>query len=301
MVTTQYVCKQFLRHKGLQGLKGSSISTYSNKINAYFIPYLPNLFLRITEKKIYKLVECLTGKLDRKTIIDIIRLLNAILKFAKEKKYIRRVIKIPCPSIRKKEITVLTELEQKTLESYLLNHLNHFNFGVLLVLYTGLRIGELSALQFNDIQNKVLKIERTLQRIKNPSEFASNKTIIVIDVPKGGSMRKIPLNPFILDIYSKIEKTKLDNYILTGNENFIEPRNIERKFENILNKCNIGHKEFHALRHSFATNCVKAGFELKTLSEILGHSNTSITLEYYIHSDFDFKIMNMKKLKPKVS
>lgn len=88
-----------------------------------------------------------------------------------------------------------------------------------------------------------------------------------------------------MNIYNKLPNKNIIGYLLTNTNKYIEPRSIERKFEKILRACNIDNKKFHILRHTFATKCVRLGFNIKTLSEILGHSSVKITLERYVHSD----------------
>lgn len=295
--TTEKLCQEFIFEKQLKGLKVSSIAGYMAKIERYVIPNMPKYIRKTKDKDVYALVEKCSKTLSRKTAIDVISLLNGILKFAYGKKYIKTHIEIPKPSKRKREITIFNDEEQIILKNYLLNNIDNFHYGVLLVLFTGMRIGELSALKFGDVQKNVLNINKTLQRIKNIDSTSSKKTTINIDLPKSdSSIRRIPIKDNILVKLLKSLKGIDSDYLLTGNENFIEPRTIERKFKRILDKCHIERKKFHSLRHTFATNCVKAGFEMKALSEIMGHASTSITFEYYVHVDFAFKEKNMKKL-----
>lgn len=296
-IKTEILCEKYLEEKSLRGVKDSTIANYKGKVETHILPNIPNKFYKIKEEHVYSLIHSLSNKISRKSLKDIIILLNGILKFGKEKNYIKRCIKVPCPTVCKTEIIVFTEKEQKVLEEYLIRNLNHFNFGILLTLYSGIRIGELSALIYKDINNSVISISKTLQRIKNITDMGENKTIIVIDTPKSeSSIRKIPLVQPLLEQYNKICIENKEMYLLTGNDKYIEPRTIERRFERILKECGIEHKKFHVLRHTFATNCVMRGVDIKVLSEILGHSNTSFTQKYYVHLDFLFKSESMKKL-----
>jgi len=194
---------------------------------------------------------------------------------------------VPYPKQIKPKIEILSEQEQTQLKRYLCSHLNYFTFGLLLARYTGIRIGELSALKHSDISTDgVLHISRTLQRIKNLDKHAKSKTNISIDTPKShASIRDIPIPKFIMKLYQTLPNIKPDSYLLTNSEKFIEPRNIERRYKTILKKARIKTKTFHILRHTFATEWVRLGFDHKTLSEILGHNSVKITLDRYVHSD----------------
>lgn len=294
--TMAYVCERYLLDKQIQGVKPSTLSNYRTKIENHILPNFPVSIRKLNNETVYNFTQELIDKVSSKTLRDIIVLLNNILSFAFNNGYIRTQLKATCPSVQVKDIEIFTKGEQERLESYLMKHIDFFNFGIFLTLYTGIRIGELSALKFSDISGDLIYINKTLQRI--PLLDAETKTQIVIDKPKTKkSVRKIPLHQKIIDYSQKLNFPDKESYILTGTSHYIEPRTVERKFKKILKKCAIEQKNFHLLRHTFATNCVKCGFEIKTLSEILGHSNIQITLNYYIHSDIDFKRVNIQKLE----
>jgi len=195
------------------------------------------------------------------------------------------------------EMPCLSELEQKTFESYLLLDTDYEKLGLLFALKCGLRLGELCALRFKDIDidSMTLSVNKTLQRIKNTDYLAETKTKIIIDTPKSQkSIRVIPLPSNLCKI---IRRLYIENaYILTGNSSFVEPRTMQYKFKGYLAQCNISDYNFHALRHSFATKCVQLGFDLKSLSEILGHSSVKFTIDRYVHSDIEQKRIQMEKL-----
>ena len=216
---------------------------------------------------------------------------------------------------------VLTIEEQKELVDYLQKDMDACKFGVLLALLTGIRIGELCALKWDavSVEGKCLRVNKTMQRLKNTEEGGA-KTKIVIDVPKSeASVRSIPLTDYAIELISKMqedfyhintmprhgessdgEKASLkleDAYILTGTEHYMEPRALQYRFGKYAKKCGLTDVHFHTLRHTFATRCVEVGFEVKSLSEILGHSSITITLERYVHSSMDLKRNNMSKLE----
>ena len=194
---------------------------------------------------------------------------------------------------------VLTHDEQSSLIRTVLNDMDLYKFGVLLSLYTGIRIGELCALKWEDmcLSDSVLKIRRTMQRIQESDGNTIRKTKIIITVPKSKcSVRLIPLPSFISDIAQQFSNSP-QAFILTGDsERFVEPRTMQNHFKSLVAESGIERANFHVLRHTFATRCVEVGFEIKSLSEILGHSNVNITLNRYVHSSFELKSSNMNKL-----
>lgn len=193
---------------------------------------------------------------------------------------------------------VLTPSERESLIGILMEDMDSFKFGVFLVLYTGIRIGELCALQWKDIDfaRATLKVRKTIQRIQNTDSHATSKTKIVISEPKSkSSIREIPLTSSIMEIAWKFVSFP-DSYILTGTGRYIEPRTMQNHFKLYVKQSGISDANFHALRHTFATRCVEVGFEIKSLSEILGHASVNITLNRYVHSSFELKRSNMSKL-----
>lgn len=193
---------------------------------------------------------------------------------------------------------VLSQSEQEILLKVLTDEMDRYKFGVLLSLYTGIRIGELCALQWEDfcISQSTLRIRKTMQCIQDLGNGSISKTKIVITEPKSQcSVRDIPLPSFIIDIAIPfISNSK--SYILTGNDRYIEPRTMQNRFNRYVKESGIDDANFHALRHTFATRCVEVGFEIKSLSEVLGHANVNITLNRYVHSSFELKHSNMNKL-----
>ena len=289
----------FIDNKRLIEVKDSSISTYSYTFNSIFLPYLPNETMDLDENHVLCIYEYLLKNLSRKTVVDKLNLLNDFLKFLFSKNYIDNIYSIPVPKKKKVKINIFNSNEQKILIDYLIKNMTHCNFSILLALKTGLRIGELSALQVKDIKSNCIKVTKTLQRIKNFNTKINKKTIIKIDTPKSeSSIRNIPIvDPHLILLFNNLYKGLPSNsYLLSGSANFLEPRAIERRFENILKTCNINHKNFHILRHTFATNCIKNKMEIKALSSILGHSSVYTTYDLYIHLDYDTLVFEMEKM-----
>ena len=217
-----------------------------------------------------------------------------------EVNYVPTVIEIP---FQQGQIKILSANEENKLIHYLKSHFDLTALGILLSLFTGLRIGELCALKWSDFSfsNKEFHVQRTMQRLHNLDENTERKTSIEIGTPKSpSSIRKIPIPEELIKI---LEETYADDaYVLSGSKDkFVEPRTMENRFKSILKKCGIAKINFHALRHSFATKCVELGFDIKSLSEILGHANVTITLSRYVHPSMKLKHANMNKLNKFIS
>ena len=201
--------------------------------------------------------------------------------------------------LNKPTVKGLTSVQSNKIKNYLINNIDYVNIGILISFYTGIRIGELCAIKFSDIsfETNTMHINKTMQRIQN-FKGAKYKTDIIISSPKSEcSIREIPIPQFILDLVTKYDFYKRDAYLLTGEvDKFIEPRTLENKFNKIASICNIENVTFHMIRHTFASNCIEAGVDVKSLSEILGHSSVNITLNRYVHSSMQIKKINMEKL-----
>lgn len=191
----------------------------------------------------------------------------------------------------KAKVVYLTKYEQETLEYYLRDKNDVRALGILLCLYTGIRLGEICGLKWEDVDfiNRSITIRRTVQRIKNTDANSKAKTKKIISTPKSdASKRTIPIPDFLYDLLLKY-KSNNDYYILTNSLSFKDTRVFEKYLENTLKKCYIRNLNFHVLRHTFATRSIESGMDVKTLSEILGHSSYHITLDIYVHSTIDQK------------
>lgn len=278
-------------------VKKPTISTYVRKFDAYIMPSLGCLNLEeLTITCISSFIYELMNTLSSKSVIDIKTILQSILAFAYKQNFIDRKIEIPAPPHIRKNIETFSNAEQRKLIEYIQSNMNNRYFLVLLGLGTGMRIGELCALKYKDIK-KICNIRYTVQRIKN-LETDNPKTVLHIGSPKSRlSVRQVPLNNYMIDSFRGIYDKKLDNcYILTGTTECSEPRNLERVYEKLLCECSIEYKKFHTLRHTFATNALIAGMDIKTLAEIMGLS-VKVLISTYIHTNIEQKIKSMEKLK----
>lgn len=241
-------------------------------------------------------MERLDAGLAPQSVNAILTVLHSILKYG------HRQYQLPLPEIiylscEKKEMRVLSQEEQKKLVSYLMNDLDICKLGILVALYTGIRIGELCAMKWEDIEGDRIHVRRTMQRLKKEN---GDGTELHIGAPKTKtSIRTIPLPSFLIEKIETFRRPELEqSYFLANHpDDILEPRTMQYRFQNYLKEAGINKANFHALRHTFATRCVEAGFEIKSLSEVLGHANVQTTLNKYVHSSFALKQANMDLLK----
>ena len=282
-------------------IKESTYSNYSNIISNHIIPELGQIKISNLNNKIiqdYLITKYKNGRLDgkgglsNKTIRDIIAVIKSSLKYAIKEEVIDNInLDFIYPKICSKEkIYTLSKEDQNKLTSYIKANPNIKNLGILLALYSGIRIGELCALRWEDIdfKNNILHINKTLQRIyiKDDKEKISK---IIITTPKThNAEREIPISKCFANIL-KTYKNEPNAYILSCSDKWIEPRTLRRYFNRISKKANINSINFHGLRHTFATNCIKLGIDYKTVSELLGHANVNITLNLYVHPQMSQK------------
>jgi integrase len=291
-------------------LKESSYVKYVNLVNNHIKPILgeytltgiTNTALNDFAGKILKSGRCNSESgLSEKTVKDIMTIIKASLRFAREEALLPNVnIHINLPREKSKEMRVLSKEEQAVFEKYLCADIDECKLGVLLCLYTGLRVGEICALKWSDISlpERILTISRTMQRVQTLDTATSAKTKVLITDPKSdSSIRTIPLPDCLLDMLAQFCSMHPTAYFLTGDtEKFVEPRTYQNRFKTYIVGSGIRDANFHSTRHTFATRCVEVGFEIKSLSEILGHANVNITLNKYVHPSFDLKRSNMNKL-----
>ena len=288
-------------------VKESTLVKYQNLLSTYLLPYFRTKSLSyITNDTVevycnYLLTE--GGKkgtgLSSKTVTDIISVLRNILKFASKTRegFSSDIISV---QIKKstKEMKILSRNEQEQLSKYLYSHLDNRNIGILICLFTGIRLGELCALRWEDISlnEKTIYVHQTMQRIQDKSS-SNKKTKVIITTPKSScSIRTIPIPDNLIMIIQQIFIQK-EGYFLTGSkEKFVEPRTMQNYFKKVLKESSLHDVNYHCLRHTFATRCIEFGFDVKSLSEILGHASVTITMNRYVHPSMEVKREQMQKL-----
>lgn len=284
-------------------VKESTYVKYISVVEKHIIPKLGGCNVQALSSVLIEQFEheLLKENFSPKTVRDILIILRSILKYTnKHFPGEMQTLEIAYPKDTKKEMRVLTKDEQTRFVAYLLSDMDECKFGVMLALLTGLRIGEICALRWNDVllEEGIIRIAATMQRIKNLDPNEESKTKVVISTPKSdNSARLIPLTKYAEELCCSWQAGNPDAFVLTGNpERYIEPRTLQYRLEHYTKECDLEGVHFHVLRHTFATRCVEVGFEIKSLSEILGHSSPRITLERYVHSSLELKRDNMNKL-----
>ena len=220
---------------------------------------------------------------------------NQILTFA-NRKYALSISALRLPPVKsgKKPVETLSKTEQASLFACTTSRTDRFRTAIRFCLYTGVRLGELCALKWSDVDCKgmTLTVNRTVQRIAVSGQ--PTKTILLESDPKSeSSKRTIPVTTEILGLLDGLDKKQ--PYVFGGDKP-LEPRTMQYRFQNILREAAVGSRHFHILRHTFATNCVESCMDVKTLSEILGHSSVKITLNRYVHPTMDSKRRQLGRL-----
>ncbi len=233
----------------------------------------------------------LQGKgLCNKTINDILIILNMILSFASEE-YEVHMPKIKYLREEHKKTRCLSVFEQKQLIDYLKEDIDIHKFGTLLAMYTGLRIGELCALKWEDISGGTISVTKTMTRVK-----VKEKSEVIITPPKSNS--SVRVLPYPLELVKYYNMFKSEGYVLSNKRLvFTEPRYLQMAFSCYVKDCGLKDVTFHTLRHTFATRCIEAGVDAKTVSELLGHADTKITLNRYVHPSFELKQNSIDKMQ----
>ena len=282
-------------------IKESTYANYSNNIFNHIIPKLGNYYLNELNHRIIQdfLLELSkngrkdnNGGLAEKTIKDITIIIKGSIKKGINEDKIKHIeLTFNYPKDNKEnKLYVLTKREQNKITNYVLENINSRNIGLLISLYSGIRIGELCALKWEDVDFKknCLTINKTIQRVYIKDKNKNISKVIITTPKTKNANREIPINKDFLEILKKVKSDK-KHYILTGNEKYIEPRTYRKYFNKVLDELKIKHFNFHSLRHTFATNCISLGVDYKTVSELLGHANVNITLNLYVHPRYSQK------------
>lgn len=283
-------------------VKNSTYMKYRNSINKHIIPKLGSFDIKIldnnlVQKFINQKLSAEKCSLSPKSVRELVNIIKNTLAYAGNYGF-QSKCKCELLIVRNsfKPIRVLNKNEEKALLNTLESDTDIFKLGILISLLTGVRIGELCALRWEDVDFKecVITVNRTMQRVQ--VEGKDNKTEIIITTPKtNASIRQIPIPKMLVD-YVIGFKSSNDQYILTNkNGNYIEPRVMQYKFKKYIQIAGISDANFHALRHTFATRCIEAGVDVKVLSEVLGHSKVNITLDRYVHNSIDYKKDNIER------
>ena len=284
-------------------IKESSYFCYQTKIKVHIIPYFKKIkYCKVDLQIMNRFIQDkINEKLSNKYISDMIVMMKTAAKWAENiYGYRNRIINVQAPKVRRKDSVLLSGDEDKKLQRYLLDNMDNTSLGIYLTVFTGLRIGELCGLKWSDIdiEDSVLHVRRTVQRISASDK--KSKTAVILSTPKTvNAVRDIPLPEFLSEILKK-NRGRETCFVLSGSDRIVEPRCMTNRFKKHLKKAGVSSVNFHSLRHLFATRCLQSNFDIKTLSEILGHANAETTLHIYAHSSMDRKKSCMSLLVPAV-
>lgn len=289
--------------------KDSTKLKYSFLINQHINPELGELPIskidsfKITQFFNKKLQE---GRLDKSGGLEpsylkvMVSILKSVIQFAVEQKYCNPIkISFHVPKPPKRELVILDQKDQIRLENEIVKECTLTGLGILLSLNAGLRISEICALRWEDINlsQNYISVRHTISRVPATDDTGTAKTSLVMETPKTyASLRDIPIPLRLVPVLKKMKSSAISEYVVSDRKTFISPRTYEYRFHKLLAAYDIPKINYHALRHTFATRCIEVGIDIKTLSELMGHSNVSITLNTYVHSSMELKRQQIEKL-----
>lgn len=296
---------EWLTHYIKPSSKQRTFEQYSRVAQIHILPYLGDIELTdLTPFVLQKFITDLTTNGNKRTgkglspnfVKTILSVIQNSLKTAHLVGYLPEYSanKIKRPKIVEKQVECFSIQEQKKIEEAALSAKKDKYRGIVLCLYTGLRIGELLALAWNDIDfdKNILSVKKTCH-----DGNENGKRIRIIDTPKTeNSRRQIPLSKTLVKMLKDMKKKSNCEFVIADGEKPVYIRSYQRSFELLLKKLKLPHKGCHSLRHTFATRALECGMDVKSLSEILGHKNATITLNRYAHSLWEHKAEMMNKL-----
>lgn len=290
-------------------VKKSTVYRYEYLIERHILPILGGYKItEISTSVINSFLEdkMKNGKLDGKGGLsaDYVKAMSNIIKMViefavSEELCLPLKSKISRPIEEKDDIPILSHEDQAKLKAYIDNNMDLTGLGIIISLYAGLRIGEVCALTWNDIDLRlgIIHIRHTVARIKQNDCFERNGSKLILDKPKTkSSQRDIPISSILMPYLCAAQRNATSEFVVSDKDQFISPRTYEYRYHRVMQKSVIDDVNYHALRHTFATRCVEADVDIKSLSEMLGHSNVSITLNTYVHPSMDLKRKQLEKL-----
>ena len=287
-----------------KNIKESTYNKYTDFLNKHILPRFGKMVMRLINEQAleaFAAAKLSSGRLDGagglspKTVADMLSVVKQVFRYAK--------ISMPEIKVRNPapQMAAFSANGQQRLTTILFQDMDLYKLGVLICLHTGIRVGELCALTWKDIdlRENVLRIHSTMQRLQDHSLSTAAKTKIIVTAPKSQcSVRDIPLPGTLVNLLRKFARGQNpDAYFLSGSKSVVvEPRAMQYRFKSYLNQAGVAAQPFHALRHTFASNWVERGLEVKCLSQILGHSSVKITLDRYVHTSMDLKRSQMEQM-----
>lgn len=284
-------------------LKKTSINKYEDILRQYILPAFGDTELSdVTNQRLISFANDLLTKggtknqgLSPATVAEILSAMNGIRVYALKRDY-TVPFSVECVNLKREtaDIRVFSMEEQEQLVRYLQENMDLSALGILICLFTGIRLGELCALKWEDINlaERKISVSKTMQRIRVSTAKGSKTEVRILEPKSANSARVIPLPDMIAGLLEKYHTP--ETYLLTGSRyRFVEPRTMQNRFKRMVAACGIQDANFHATRHTFATRCVELGFDVKSLSEILGHGSVAITMNRYVHPSMALKRENM--------
>ena len=274
----------FTEREQKRKLTESTVSRYRYMVRRYIQPQLGAAPLyTLTEERVAAFYQRLQGQgLSPKSARDAGVLLRAILRTATKRGCFCTGINAELPVCKKRQVEIFTEPEIVRLAHHIVDEPDLTGLGILLALNSGLRLGELCALRWSDIDLHAgfLRVEREVQRL-----YEKGCTKLIVQPPKSeSSLRRIPLPADILSLLAAHKpKTAGSVCLLTGTAAPLEPRTMQNRYRALLKRAGVPYRNFHALRHTYATRCIEQNVDVKSVSEMLGHSDVRITLQTYVH------------------
>lgn len=288
--------------------KGGTIVKYDYLIEKHILPDLGNYSMNALSPSVinqFLLRKLENGRIDKSGglsssyVRTLTIIIEAAIKYAVELNLCSICVgSITKPAISKKVPPILDINQQALLEQHALSDLTPSNAGILLSLHTGMRIGEVCALRWDeiDMDNRVIHVKHTIARV--PDTENAGKTKLIVDTPKTpSSNRDIPISSKLFPILCRVKERSCSDYVISNTVSFTNPRSYEYMFHKATKFCSLSSINYHALRHTFATRCVEAGMDVKSLSEILGHASVSTTLDTYVHSSMQQKREQIEKIE----
>ena len=295
-LTVKEVCSEWLESKRLT-VKKSTYANYSRLLINHIYPLLGGqAYSLLSKKQLNSFISELVsdgrkdgkGGLSSKTVKDIFIVLKSVSSYARREYGFENICAdVKSPKVRNTELKVLSENEIRKLNLYIRHNLDRVNLCILICLYTGIRIGEMCGLKWENVnlQEGFIVINKTVQRIS----MGKGTSEIVVDVPKTESSVRAVFMPEFLTMILGDFKRSPSIYVLSGLNVPKEPRILQYRFKKVLKDCGIRDVPFHSLRHTYASLCIKKGFDVKALSELLGHSTVNLTLDRYVHTSDEIK------------
>lgn len=284
-----------------QYVKQSTISAYVLILENHILPAFGDK-CQLTEEDVQGFaLQKLNNGLGQKTVKDILIVLKMIQKFGVKSGLLEFqdwIVKFPTDQ-RKQELGVLSVSHQKKIMQYVTDNFTFRNLGIYICLSTGMRIGEVCALKWSDIDlgTETIHVNRTIERIYI-IDGEKRHTELVMGTPKTkNSIREIPISKELMKLIRPLKKLMNDDYfVLTNEAKPTEPRTYRNYYKQLLKQLGIPDLKFHGLRHSFATRCIESQCDYKTVSVILGHANISTTLNLYVHPNMEQKKKCINKM-----